>query len=290
MLAGAAKSRARSKSGIGRIMDGLYMEGPYMSGRGSNQKYILWNGDILPEEYVPLVEGLGDLVRVWAIDPERPGIDGFMAYIDEKTPDAIFALGHSKATVADCRRVSRFNVRVRTHYGCAGKARGLAQGCLGPGCDEYSLMQPDMYAEIIPDEVGVHLQSDMLRYAVRTKGVERIIVITDSMASGEKFLNNPDDGVAFGPDLNYDYEGHLAGSRLTEENAVRNVMAHTGYGLCHAIRFATYNPACMLGIDDRVGSLAPGKKANIIVIDDTVRVKKVFLEGELAVEDGEIVM
>ena len=52
----------------------------------------------------------------------------------------------------------------------------------------------------------------------------------------------------------------------------------------------TINPARMLGLDDEIGSLEPGKKANIIIIDDEVNVEKVFLEGELAVDDGKIVM
>ena len=290
MLKGAEMIRAINKTGTGRVIDGLYLEGPYLSGGGSNQKYILWTGDILPEEYEPLFEGLSDLVRVWAIDPAREGIEGFMSYVHEKTPDAIFALGHSKATAPQCRKVQKYGVKVQTHFGCSGKAKGLAQGCIGPGCDEYDLANPDIYAEVIPDEVGVHLQSDMLRFCARTKGTERMIIITDSMASKEKFLNNEADGIAYGPDLNYDYEGHLAGSRLTQDNAVRNYMAHTGYGLVHAIRAATYNPACMLGIDDKVGSVEVGKKANLIIIDDTIRVKKVYLEGELAVEDGTVVM
>jgi N-acetylglucosamine-6-phosphate deacetylase len=92
--------------------------------------------------------------------------------------------------------------------------------------------------------------------------------------------------VWYGPDLNYDYEGHLAGSHLTLDAACRNVMKHTGYGLCHAIRFATLNPARLLGIDDKVGSLEAGKKANLIIIDDMVNVKKVFLEGRLMVENA----
>ena len=61
-------------------------------------------------------------------------------------------------------------------------------------------------------------------------------------------------------------------------------MKHTGYGLCHAIRFCTINPARMLGIDDQVGSLEPGKKANMILIDDMVNVEKVILEGELMID------
>ena len=68
------------------------------------------------------------------------------------------------------------------------------------------------------------------------------------------------------------------------------MMTHTGYGLCHAIRMATLNPARMLGIDQEVGSLEAGKKANLILIDDTVRVKSVILEGQLAVQDGQILL
>ena len=62
-------------------------------------------------------------------------------------------------------------------------------------------------------------------------------------------------------------------------------MKHTGYGLCHAIRMATLNPAQLLGIDDKVGSIEPGKKANLIIIDDMVNVEKVFLEGDLMVDN-----
>ena len=115
--------------------------------------------------------------------------------------------------------------------------------------------------------------------------MERIILITDLMASKEHFANNAEAGIWYGPDLNYDYQGYLCGSRMTLENACRNMMTHTGYGLCHAVRMATLNPARMLGIDGEVGSIAPGKRANLIIIDDTVRVKQVILQGELMIRD-----
>ena len=67
-------------------------------------------------------------------------------------------------------------------------------------------------------------------------------------------------------------------------------MAHTGYGLCHAIRMATLNPARLLGIDDQVGSLEAGKKANLILIDDMVNVHSVILEGVPAVENGKLLL
>lgn len=77
---------------------------------------------------------------------------------------------------------------------------------------------------------------------------------------------------------------------MTLDNAVRNMMTHTGYGLCHAIRMATLNPAKLLGIDHRVGSLKPGKTANLIVIDDMIHIKRVVLQGDLAVENGNILI
>ena len=136
-----------------------------------------------------------------------------------------------------------------------------------------------MYAELICDETGIHVDPDMLKMVVRTKGVEKIILITDSMPADGDYKNNEADGIAWGPDLNYDYEGHLAGSHLTLDSACRNLMAHTGYGLCHAIRMASLNPAKLLGLDRELGSIALGKKANLLLIDDLVHVKKVFLAG-----------
>ena len=290
MLEGARRVREASKKGAGKILDGLYMEGPYMASMGSNQKYIKWQGEILEEEYAPLIAGLGDDVRIWAIDPAREGVPEFMAYVKERYPNAIFALGHSCAKSEDCRAVQHYGVKVQTHFGDSGSSKGRAQGTPGAGCDEYTLYNPDMYAELICDVSGVHVVPDLIKLLVRTKGVERVCLITDSFAAKENFPNNEAEGIWYGPDLNYDYRGWLAGSHLTLDNACRNMMKHTGYGLCHAIRMASLNPAKLLGIDHRVGSIAPGKTANLILIDDMVNIQSVILEGELAVQNGELLV
>ena len=187
---------------------------------------------------------------------------------------------HSTATARECKSVSKYGVKVQTHHGDSGKAKGFAQGTIGAGCDEYTLYNPDMYAEIICDQVGVHLPADMIKMVVRTKGIEKVILISDSMPQSGDYKNNEEDGIAYGPDLNYDYEGHLAGSHLTLDNACKNLMTHTGYGLCHAVRCASLNPAKLLGIDDEVGSIEVGKTANLILIDDKFNVKKVMLKGD----------
>lgn len=290
MLEGAEKVRNASKTGAGRIMDGLYMEGPFMRLSGSFQSEMKWSGAVRAEDYVPLIEGLGDMVRVWAIDPDRENIESFMQYAIEKTPNVIFAHGHSVATSEAVRALAHYGIKVRTHITDAGQSKGRAQGTPGAGGDQYCLYEPDMYAELICDESGIHVPPDLIKLVVRTKGVEHVCLISDSMPGRTDYKNNEELGIWYGPDLNYDDQGKLAGSRMTLENGVRNLMTHTGYGLCHAIRMASLNPAKLLGIDSRVGSLAPGKTANLLIVDDMVHVEKVFLEGELAVQDGEVVL
>lgn len=289
MLDGAEKVRKVSKTGAGRALDGLYMEGPFMSLSGSFQNEMKWSGAIKEEDYTRLIEGLGDLVRVWAIDPNRENIEAFMQYAKEHTPNAIFAHGHGSATAEQIRALAHYGVKVRTHITDSGGPVGRAQGTPGAGGDEYCLYEPDMYAELICDETGVHVVPDLIKMIVRTKGYEKICLISDSMPSRTNYKNNEAEGIWFGPDLNYDDEGMLAGSRMTLDNGVRNLMTHTGYGLCHAIRMATLNPAKLLGIDHRVGSLKAGKTANLIIIDDMVHIQKVILEGDLMVENGELV-
>lgn len=285
ILEGVRKIDAVKHTGAGRILDGLYMEGPYMAPFGSFQDSIKWNGPITAEDYVPLVQELKDKARIWAIDPAREKIVEFMQYVKSQNPNAIFTLGHSTATAEQCRKVHKYGVKLQTHHGDSGKVPGLAQCTMGAGCDEFTLYNPDMYAELICDETGIHVVPDLIKMVVRTKGVEKMILITDSMESKGDYKNNEEEGIAYGPDLNYDNEGHLAGSHLTLDNACRNLMKHTGHGLCHAIRMATSNPAKLLGIDDEVGTLEPGKKANLIIIDDMVNIQKVFLEGELMVDN-----
>lgn len=290
MLEGARKVKEASKTGAGRIMDGLYMEGPFMRLSGSYQNEMKWSGDVQAKDYVPLIEGLGDMVRIWSIDPDRENIEEFMQYALEKTPHVIFSHGHSICEAEKVRALAHYGIKVRTHITDSGGPKGRAQGTPGAGGDQYCLYEPDMYAELICDQMGIHVPPDLVKMIVRTKGVEKICLISDSMTSRTNYKNNEEMGIWYGPDLNYDDQGKLAGSRMTLENGVRNLMTHTGYGLCHAIRMATANPAKLLGIDRRVGSLAAGKTANLIIIDDMVHIKKVILEGELAVEDGELLI
>ncbi|MBQ1963479.1 MAG: hypothetical protein II369_05110, partial [Clostridia bacterium] len=184
MIEAAAKIRALSKSGVGKIMDGLYMEGPFMSLMGSFQNQIKWSGDIQESDYVDLIAAFGDMVRVWAIDPDRVGIERFMAYAKEHTPQAVFAHGHSRASFESIEALKHYGVRIRTHITDAGQCKGRAQGTPGAGGDQYALYDPDIYAELICDETGIHVPPGLIKMIVRAKGVERICLISDHMTAG----------------------------------------------------------------------------------------------------------
>lgn len=291
MIEGAKKIREARKSGVGKIMEGIYMEGPFMRFSGSFSSSIKWSGAVAESDYKELIDAFGDMVKVWAIDPDRENIESFMAYAKEHTPNAVFAHGHSVSTFEAIQNLKHYGVKIRTHITNAGQAKGRSQVKFGPGGDHFCFYDPDIYAELIVDESGVHVAPGMVKTVIKIKGVERVCLISDHTTAGENnYKNDEAGGVWYGPDLNYDDRGWLAGSLMTLDNGVRNVMTHSGYGLCHAIRMASLTPAEAVGISSEVGSLKVGKRANMIIIDDTVKIKRVILDGEDAVVDGKVLI
>lgn len=280
MILGCEKLKEFSKTSKGKIIKGLYMEAPYMRSGGSNMALFKWADEIHISKYKELVDNIANYVKVWAIDPARKNIIEFMNYVKSVNSNAIFAFGHSGATSEQCEKVANLGVKVQTHHGDSGKPPKINQGRYGAGCDEYTLCNPDIYAELICDQNGVHLSPYTINSVIRAKGVEKIILISDSYPKTGDYTNAEEKGVKWGPDLNYDPEGWLAGSHLTLDSACRNVMSYTPYGMCNVVRMASLNPAKLIGIDKDYGSIEEGKIADIILIDSAFNVKKVFLEGK----------
>jgi len=156
-------------------------------------------------------------------------------------------------------------------------AEGDRTGLRGTGPDEYCFQDPDMYAEMICDSFGIHVMPDMQRLILHCKGLDRVILITDSATFS---VPNPPQ-YAHVEDLNFDEIGGINGSKLTMDQACRNLMTHTNCGITQAFLLASRNPARALGMDHEIGSIAVGKKANLVLVDDRFRVQKVLLEGQL---------
>ena len=283
-------SQAELLDGIRKVKDamktsksikGVYMEGPYINTNyGACKGLVRWNSEIKEEDYIPLVDELGDIVKVWTIAPEREGIMPFIEYARKVNPDVVLSVGHSEAKPEQIRALgTEYRPKLTTHLmNATGRQTGKDSGGIkGYGPDEYCLANKDMYAELICDSYGVHVHSDLQRMIMQTKGVERVVLVTDSTSYKGK---NPDE-YAHVDDLSFNDLGRLAGSKLTMDKACRNVMYHTNCGIAQAFVMASLNPAKVIGMDDKIGSIEQGKIADLVFVDDKFNVKQVMLNGEI---------
>jgi len=270
---------AMQEDGAGKAIRGIYMEGPYMNPEfGANAKYNQWLGDIVPEVYKDVVDAAGDLVKVWVVAPEREGIEGFVRYAKSVNPDVVFSVGHSRATPAQVRALKKYGLNHITHCMNATDSHSDWLGTRGAGPDEACFQDPDMYAELISDSGGVHVNADLQRMLLRIKGVDKVVLISD--CSGRTDANILEH-LRHMRDLSFDDNGNLAGSRLSMDMACRNIMTHTNCGIAQAFLMASRNPAQSVGLGDELGTIEAGKRADLVFVDDMFNVENVMLAGEL---------
>lgn len=269
---------AMAAGGAGDAIAGIYMEGPYMNPKfGAMPERNKWKGEITPEAYKEVVDAAGSDAFVWAVAPEREGIEEFVKYAGKVNPYAVFSVGHSEATPAQVRKLKKYGLNMQTHCMDATGSFSEWVGTRGAGPDEACLTDPDMYAELICDSGAVHVNKDLINLIVRTKGVDKVILITDSFVSD---LPAPEK-LKHITDLIFDENCWLSGSKLTMNVACRNLMAHTNCGIAQAFLMASRNPARAIGLDDEIGTIEPGKRANLVFVDDVFNVKQVMLGGKL---------
>ena len=257
---------------------GFYMEGPYMNPKyGASPELNKWLDKISAEDYKEFVDELGNLAFVWAIAPEREGITEFLEYAKFVNPNAVIAIAHSEATPTEAAKVKKYGVTLQTHCtnatGCINRAAGV-RSC---GPDEICFLDDEMYAEIICDSQGIHVEPEMLKLILKIKGRDRVILISDSFVSNEPTPKEFEHIT----DISFDASGNLSGSKLTLDVACKNMIMHTACSICDAFAFASTNPARAIGLDNEIGSIAKNKKANLVLVDDDFNVKNVILEGEI---------
>lgn len=260
-------------------LKGIYMEGPYMNPeRGSHAWLNPWRDTPKPEQYQPMVDAGGDYVKIWAIAPEREGLKPFLEYARKVNPDVMFAIGHSDASPDQIRSLgAKFRPAVHTHlYDATGRVE-VPGGTPPYGPNEYCLNNPEVYAELICDSCGVHVHSEVQQSILACKGIHRVILITDGTCCD----GDAPEHLKHVTDLNFDPHGGIAGSRLTMDKACRNIMEHTNCGIAQAFIMASTNAARLLGMDDDIGSIALGKIADLVFVDDRFHVQQVMLAGEV---------
>ena len=260
------------------VIKGLYLEGPYTSPYyGANQDTNPWRHGLVPEEYKAIVDACGKDVKVWTIAPELEGMDGFLAYAREVNPDVVFALGHSEANPEEVEALGKYRPTIMTHTMNATGRRKVLAGTRGYGPDEYCFSTPDMYAELICDSYGMHVNAMLQRMLLKIKGYEKVVLVTDSTA-----IEAPSpEHLAHITDLNFDHNGDLNGSQLTMDQACKNIMSHTSCGIAQAFAMASLNPAKAVHMDDKIGSIEKGKIADLVFVDDRFNVLKVMTGGKI---------
>lgn len=267
---------AMQKPECGNIA-GFYMEGPYLNPDfGCDRTNNPWADGIFKEKYQPVIDACWDLARVWCIAPEREGIMDYIMAVKEKNPNAIFAVAHSAASPQQVEALIPYGLRIGTHHTNATGDRPRYPECRGVCVDEAVNYNDAIYAELICDSRGIHVDPYMLRLVRKIKGDDRIILISDAYACDGPIPPGYD-GV---DDINFDWEGEIAGSKMTLDISCRNMMKHTGASIVDVFKFASYNPARAVGFYDR-GEIAVGKRADLVIADHWMKVNKVIFKGKV---------
>lgn len=274
--------RCRDDIQDGARMLGLHLEGPYFSHAQAGAQDPSQMRDPDPEEAEAMLKACPDIVR-WSLAPELPGaLDMGKALTDR---GVLASIGHSDATYAQVKESIDFGFTHITHLysGCSTITRvgGFRRG----GIVESAYVLDELTSEVIAD--GCHLPAELLQMAYRFIGPKRLCLITDAMraagqTSGESILGSLEngqrviieDGVAKMPDRKA-----FAGSVCTTERLVRNMVQLAGATLPDAVEMVTTTPARIIGKEAVTGTVAPGRKADLVLFDDNINIQTVWTDG-----------
>ena len=260
----------------GANIAGFYMECPYMNPKfGADRENNPWKGPVDPKDYLPIVDKVGTDAKVWVLAPERENIEQFVIDCRKVNPTVKFSVGHSEASPQQIEALMPYGLCIGTHHTNATGDRPMYPECRGVCVDETVNYNREIFAELICDSRGIHVDPYMQRLIRKIKGEDRLVLISDACV----FDGPIPDGYDGVTDLCFDYEGEIAGSKLSLEVACRNMMKHTGASIVDVFRYASTNPCNAVGFTDR-GKIAKGLRADLVICDHQMNIKSVILKGE----------
>ncbi|MCL5260070.1 MAG: N-acetylglucosamine-6-phosphate deacetylase [Gammaproteobacteria bacterium] len=272
----AYKQKQNTQKIVGAEIVGINLEGPFISAKkaGAQQITRCLIPDInLFKHWQNLAPGL---IKIVSIAPELENAIPFMQYLYSQNICAAFA--HSDADYEIGLKAIAVHLNHVTHIFNA--MRGINHR--EPNAITALLLDDAVTIELIAD--GIHIHPAVLKLVLKIKGAERVILISDAMRAkglgdgefelgGQKvFVKN---GAAKLPN------GTLAGSILTMDQALRNIIKYTNCTLGEAIKMVSENPAKKLKIFDRKGSIAIGKDADLTVLNENLEVMLTICRGEI---------
>lgn len=264
------------QTGGARIL-GLHLEGPFISEKK--------RGVHPPEHIRPpstrifdeLAKMSNNQVRVITLAPESPGGLEFIQHIRSK--GVVVSLGHSNATCEVARQAIQAGATNATHTFNAMRDFNHRE----PGILGAVLTDSRVFTELFAD--GVHVDPTVVEMLLRCKGTRKVLLITDAisaagMPDGDYQLGSLAVKVSSG--VCRSLEGSLAGSTLSQDRALQNIVRWTGMPLEEAIWMLSRNPADSIGVAGFKGSVRAGCDADLVLLDDDLTVQATFCEGTLA--------
>lgn len=267
------------KDFIGAQPLGLHLEGPFINPQKHGAFNPTWIRPPSLKEMDAYLDAGEGWIRQVSLAPEMEGADQIADLLNNS--GVRVALAHSNANFKTASRALRgkyshvthtFNAQTPLHH-------------RKPGVVGAVLSSEGVSAELIAD--GVHVHAAAMQILTRCLDAERIVLISDAMPGaglpdGTYSLLGQQVAVQNGKALLPN--GTLAGSTATLDACVRNMVELAGVPFANAVRMASYNPAKVIGVEDNIGSLTPGKKANITIFDKNLNVKMTFSNGSLVYE------
>ena len=259
----------------GSHLVGINMEGPFISPakKGAQAAENIMHCDY--EYFSQLQKAANGLIKLVDIAPEEPGA---MEFIDRAKGEVVISLAHTASGYDTAREAIERGASHATHlYNAMPPLNHREPGVIGAVRDSEKC-----HPELICD--GVHIHPSVIRATFAMFGADRMILISDSMRAtgmpdGQYTLGGLDVKVV-GNHATLVSDGALAGSVTNLADCLRTVVKKMEIPLETAIACATINPAKSLGIEDTYGSIAPGKKANIVLLDENLELKMVIKDGQ----------
>ena len=268
----AAAHRDANKPGA--ELCGINLEGPFLSTAKKGAQKADWIHAPDVDMFRRLMATSKGLVKLVSIAPEEPGA---MEFIEAVEGEVTVSIAHTTADYDTAMEAFRLGARQVTHlFNAMPPFSHRAPGVVGAALDT-----PICNVELICD--GVHIHPSVVRATFKMFGPKRVILVSDTMRAA----GMPDGDYTLGGQpvkVKGKYatlaDGTLAGSVTNLMNCMRTAVSF-GIPLEDAVWAAAVNPARAIGIFSRMGSLEPGKRANVVVLDQNLELKDVFFRGEL---------
>ncbi len=255
---------------------GTHLEGPYIS----PQKPGVQDPDFIRAPSLDELDEIWEVsnctVKIVTLAPESEGANSLIARLGDL--GVVASVGHSNATYSEVAEAIKHGLKHAAHTFNA--MRGFHHR--EPGVIGAVFVRDELTAELICDRI--HVCPTAMELLVRVKGTDKVVLVTDAIQAA----GMPDGKYRFGDrkmvvknGVCRLESGELVGSTLTMNMAVRNVMQSVGVPLETAIKMATINPAIVVDVHKRKGSLESGKDADIVIIDDNVNVFMTIVKGKI---------